>query len=149
MKPTTSIEGFRGQYRFLSNFYPCSISYEGVIYPTVEHAYQAAKSTSMRDKLYIAALVTPGIAKRVGRTLDIRPDWDSIKEDVMKELLIRKFGEMNPFLGSKLLDTRPSILVETNTWGDTYWGVCAGKGDNRLGHLLMDIREFLFLNSLK
>lgn len=135
------IDSFCGEYRFLSNFYPSSIEYKGVKYPTVEHAFQATKSLDLDDRLFIAKLETPGKAKRAGRNLILRKDWEEIKIEVMRELLVLKFKDDS--LANKLKKTEPHELIEGNTWGDKFWGVCNGEGQNWLGKLLMEIREEL------
>ena len=133
-----AIESFSGEYRFLSNFYPSPIVFLTVTFPTVEHAFQAAKATRTSELTGIYLATTPGDAKRAGRTCRKREDWDAIKEHVMAFFLILKFKQ--PELVLKLIQTGRRPLVEGNTWGDTYWGVCNGEGRNRLGILLMQIR---------
>lgn len=133
------IFGFFEGARFLSNFTPVNIRYEGIAYPSVEHAYQAAKTNDIEAKKHIAALATPGHAKRAGRDVELRPDWDEVKYDVMLELQRLKYKD--PELRSRLLETDTLYLEETNTWGDTYWGVCRGVGQNNLGKILMKVRE--------
>lgn len=136
------IDSFSGKYEFLSNFYECpfGISFEGIIYPTVEHAFQAAKTLDFDIRLTIAALVTPGLAKRAGRKVSLRSDWEQVKIDVMQRLCVLKFlGDTG--LRKKLYDTGDAILIEGNTWGDRFWGVCQGTGENHLGKILMDIRK--------
>jgi len=135
------IEGFHGEYEFLSNFVPARVFLSGVSYPTVEHAYQAAKSLDVNERIIIEKARGPGQAKKLGRLIDCRPDWEDVKEEIMRELLIQKFGQ--PHFMELLLATGDAYLEETNWWKDTYWGVCKGKGLNRLGHLLMEIREHL------
>ena len=135
------IESFRGQYRFLSNFWPCDIYYNGYIYNGTEYAYQAAKTTSKEDHEKIVLCRTPGNTKRVIRTLKIRGDWDEVKDQVMLDLLRIKFSK--PGLGKALLLTGDAEIIEGNTWNDTYWGVCKGVGENKLGKLLMQVREEL------
>src|SRR4051794_10492805 len=68
------IDSFQGEYRFLSNFWPAEVVYEGVTYPSVEHAYQAAKTLSIEERKRIASLPTPGEAKKEGQKLIKRPD---------------------------------------------------------------------------
>jgi ribA/ribD-fused uncharacterized protein len=109
-----------------------------VIYPTVEHAYQAAKTSSKAEREQIRLASTPGKAKRMGKTVALRPDWELVKVDTMKFLLDQKFSD--PVLRMMLLDTWLDEIEETNTWGDVFWGVCNGKGENKLGKLLMDLR---------
>lgn len=135
---TNVINSFRGEYAFLSNFASCRIVYEGVVYPTVEHAFQGVKCAQQLDKQMIAGLATPALAKKVGRRVAMRPDWDSIKVGVMKELLTLKFAD--PELRRALLKTGDAVLIEGNTWNDTFWGVCNGRGQNMLGRLLMEVR---------
>lgn len=136
-----TIDRFEGEYEFLSNFATCSIYWGDHYVATVEHAYQAAKATAEGDCLKIIRCKTPGEAKRMGRTIACRPDWDTIKLEVMEILLRRKFTK--PIFRDKLLATGTEELVEGNTWGDTFWGVCRGQGENHLGKLLMKIRSEL------
>lgn len=136
------IDSFRGEYRFLSNFWMVDIvnPEDGLLYPSVEHAYVASKTLDKRLREQIRNIAKPGDVKKIGRMLELRPDWEYIKYRVMHDLLIEKFK--NPELKQKLLDTGSAILIEGNTWGDTYWGVCDGKGENNLGKLLMLVRFF-------
>jgi len=133
------IDRFSGQYRWLSNFWPADVSLDGVVYPTVEHAYQAAKTLDPAERERIRLIPGASAAKRLSHDLDVRDDWGRIRVRVMRELLQQKFS--HPELRQKLLATGKEVLVEGNTWGDTFWGVCAGKGENRLGRLLMEIRD--------
>lgn len=132
------IDSFEGADRFLSNFYPCSVEFDGLVYPSVEHAYQAAKTLDPGVRIDIQCAATAGQAKRLGQTVKLRPNWETMKIGVMKKLLYRKFG-VEPFK-SQLLATYPYRLIEGNTWGDQFWGVCNGRGENHLGRLLMYIR---------
>ncbi len=138
-----SIERFVGPYRWLSNFAWCRVVYDGVRYPSIEHAYQAQKTLDLvaRQK-FRSPHVTPGQAKKLGRTLDLRPDWLEVRVGVMKELLRAKFKD-DPFRMLLLL-TGEARLVEGNAWGDTFWGVDDEKGgENMLGKLLMEVRDEL------
>lgn len=135
---------FSGPYRFLSNFYPAGVflysgGYPPLLMPTVEHAYQAAKTDLQPLREMFQNLKTPGQAKRVGQGLELRPDWDEVKLEVMRGLLQQKFHYVE--LRRQLIETHPFHLQEGNWWGDTFWGVCKGKGHNHLGRLLMEIRE--------
>lgn len=134
-----TISRFDGQYSCLSNFYPSPIQIEERLYATVEHAFQAMKTLDENDKDSICAAATPGIAKRMGRKVKLRSDWEDIKLEVMKNLLFSKFGD--PVLLEKLKLTGNANLIEGNTWGDRFWGVCDGVGENHLGKLLMQIRK--------
>ena len=138
------IEEFQGEYRFLSNFGDCpnGVKFEGIKYPTAEHAYQAAKTNNITDRFGISRLESPGKAKRAGSTVLLRPDWDKIKVHIMRQIVTAKFMQ-NPDLMAKLLSTKDAELIEGNRWGDTFWGVCNGKGENLLGKILMNIRDIL------
>lgn len=138
------ISSFSGEYRFLSNFYPCTILYDGLVYRSTEHAFQAAKTLSKAERADIRAASTPGKAKRLGRRLKLRPGWDRIKDGIMFDLLRQKFENVELMI--KLVDTEDAQLVEGNYWHDNYWGVCFcgecdNSGDNMLGKLLMKVRD--------
>ena len=126
---------------FLSNFYPSPIVLDRITYPTVEHAFQAAKTDDRLERERIAGLPTPGAAKRAGRKVSLRPDWEQVKVGIMVELVRRKFAD--PDLAGKLLATGDEELVEGNTWNDRFWGVCRGTGRNELGKVLMRVRAEL------
>src|SRR3972149_5158612 len=155
---------FRGRYAFLSNFYPCVVHFtcwsfpvslpevvgsglggadhppffHPLFFPSVEHAYQAAKCQRIEDmRAFMHG--APGEAKHLGRYVDRRPDWDQIRVQVMEYLLRQKFSV--PGLTVKLKWTGTMDLVEENDWGDTFWGVYRGIGENQLGRMLMKIRE--------
>lgn len=136
------IDSFTDEYGFLSNFYPCTIRYNGIRFPSVEHAYQAQKTTLPSEQRMIANLQTPAQAKKAGRKVKCRRDWDEVKIGIMKELLVIKFNSHGNLL-AQLFRTGDQQLVEGNWWGDRFWGVCHGKGKNVLGQLLMEVREQL------
>lgn len=140
MDPITS---FTGRYRFLSNFYPAAVVLDGVLYQSVEHAYQAAKTLDHKErKKFQVPLLPPADAKKMGRGVTLRPDWESVKLNIMLVLLRDKFYGTNPgHLTEQLLDTGDAELIEGNWWGDIFWGVCNGIGENHLGKLLMQVRE--------
>lgn len=138
----SSITQFKGRYRFLSNFWNAPVMFDGTLYATLEHAYQAAKTHDAAGRRMISLAQTPGYAKRLGRTVRIRSDWEKAKLGVMEDLVRDKFTR-HPVLGKWLVDTSPRMLIEGNSWGDTYWGVCGGVGENHLGHILMKIRSEL------
>jgi len=114
------IDSFRGEYRFLSNFYPCPIVLEGDLYPSLEHAFQAAKSLDPAEREPVRLCVKPGDAKRAGRKVRKRNDWDDIRVSVMRELLFQKFN--NGPLRQQLLATGDAQLIEGNDWGDVFLG---------------------------
>lgn len=134
------IASFQGENRFLSNFWLTNIEFEGIIYPSVEHAYQAAKTLDITARLTIRAAKTPGDAKRLSKVLKVREDWGQVKLDIMEKLCFQKFI-LNTQLRDKLAATGDAELIEGNAWGDTFWGVCKGEGRNELGKILMKIRD--------
>jgi ribA/ribD-fused uncharacterized protein len=136
------IYGFFNNYRFLSNFHLCSIPYEGLMYPSTEHAFQAAKTLDPKEREFILEASTPGRAKRAGRLITLRPDWEEVKLGIMYEVNMTKYDSY-PELKEMLLATGDEKLVEGNTWGDTFWGQVDGVGKNYLGNILMQIRKEL------
>lgn len=134
------IDFFRGEHSFLSNFHPAKVVFEGLEYPSVEHAYQAAKTLDFKLRAIFALQdMTAAQAKYLGRQIKCRGDWETIKDGVMQSCLSAKFSD--PALRTLLVATGDEELVEGNTWGDTYWGVCNGSGLNKLGKFLMEIRS--------
>ena len=134
------IKEFQGEYRWLSNFWICKIKYDGIVFSSVEAAYQAAKTTDYKSRAIIATLA-PGDAKRSGRQVNIRKDWENAKVGIMKELISQKFSD--PGLRKKLLATGDAELQEGNNWNDVFWGISlkTGKGANTLGKILMQVRS--------
>lgn len=123
----------------------CRVELDGIVYPSAEHAYVAHKTLDLEARHKVAKLSTPALAKKAGRIIPLRPDWDRIKDDIMRRIVFAKF-EQNPLLYRKLLDTGDSILVEGNEHGDRYWGQCpVGDGKNMLGKILMEVRSSPFL----
>lgn len=139
--------GFCGSYAFLSNFYPAPVAYMGQTYASSEAAFQAQKTLSVKEQqqFSIFRLHKPSEAKKRGRRLTLRPDWDAVKIRCMYEICMCKFMQ-NPLLRQKLLDTGDCLLQEENVWGDTFLGTVNGRGENQLGLILMDIREKLKCN---
>jgi ribA/ribD-fused uncharacterized protein len=149
MTAKRAITEFKGTYRFLSNFYPCQIPYEGLCYPSAEHAFAAAKTHDPEMRLKIATSGSPTNAKRLGRSMNLRPDWEAARFTVMAELLRIKFAPGSG-LADRLIATGGAELVEGNTWHDQTWGdchcgrdACSALGDNHLGRELMRVREEL------
>jgi len=139
-----SITSFYGEHRFLSNFFMIPVTLDGVEYPSTEHAFQAAKTLDSKEREKVRKAPTCGKAKRMGRTVTLRADWDQIRLGIMKDLVRQKFSAKTyPDMAEKLLATGEAVLVEGNTWRDTFWGVCDGKGENHLGKILMEVREEL------
>jgi len=140
------IHGFNNKYDFLSNFYACSTEYDGIWYPTSEHAFQAAKTLDQDLRLFIKAAPTPGEAKRRGRSVVLRSDWEQVKDQVMYEIVKNKFK--NPDMRQRLIATINEGydgFCEDNWWHDNYWGNCQCekcqgiKGQNHLGKILMQV----------
>ena len=133
------ISFFDGEYSFLSNFYEHPIEYDGLIYPTNEHAFQAAKVLDIEQREKIRNESSPSRAKFAGRHVKLRNDWEQVKVDIMYEICKKKFEDKD--LRQKLLDTGDKILIEGNTWNDDFWGKCTDNGKNNLGLILMRIRD--------
>lgn len=135
-----NVQEFQGEHRWLSNFWPASVVFDGVRYQSVEHAYQAAKTDPEHRSAFLSCTATE--AKRLGRQVPIRPAWESEKLGVMRMLIEEKFAP-GAGLADKLMATGDGQLIEGNHWGDTFWGVCRGVGRNHLGELLMQQRQVL------
>ena len=131
------IDSFTGRYEFLSNFFM-----QGLPLLSIEHHYQAAKTDSPRWAQAILSAPSPREAKKLGRRCPMRPTWEEEKVMVMRTLLRVKFMPGTP-LARRLKRTRSRYLIEGNWWGDTFWGVCRGEGQNMLGLMLMDVRSEL------
>jgi len=146
------IDSFKGRWVFLSNFYPCEITHQGIRYPSVEHFYVAMKCNNeqMINGIHytvgdfremIASTPSAGLVKKIGQKIIIRSDWDKKKLEFMNWAVREKFKDLN--LSELLLGTEDMQLIETNNWGDTFWGVCNGRGKNHLGKILMKVRDEL------
>lgn len=136
------IASFTADYRFLSNFWPASVQLDGCWYPSVEHAYQAAKTDIESHRKAIRAAATASMAKSMGKYVPLRAGWNDLRLKIMEDLVRQKFTG-NARLAENLMATFPAELIEGNTWGDRFWGVCRGEGDNHLGKILMRIRAEL------
>ena len=135
------IDSFRGKYFFLSNFFEAPVIYDGITYLNNEAAFQAQKTLVNKERLSFAML-NPSQAKKRGRAVSLRPDWEDVKLDIMYNICKAKFTQ-NETLKTKLLKTGDATLIEGNTWGDKIWGQVNGVGENNLGKILMRIREEL------
>lgn len=135
------IYGFTGPYRFLSNFWLVDVQLDGVTYRSTEHAYQAAKTFDLNERSVIQRLSRPADAKKYALGVKLREDWDDVRWEIMFDLSCQKYSQ--PKFSALLIETADMYLEETNTWNDTYWGVCHGKGQNQLGKILMVIRAEL------
>ena len=142
------ITEFDGKYAFLSNFFYAPFVYDGIIYPTNEHFFQAMKTLDQEKRKQIAEAKTPGVAKRMGRQVQLREDWEEVKYTAMRVGVERKF-DAHPGLAEKLIATGDAILIEGNSWHDNTWGSCfcpkcaAIAGKNWLGEILMERRKEL------
>ncbi len=130
---------FRGSFEFLSNLYvsKSQIHINGFVFHNAESAFQSFKCL---DRQHEFEKLSPKDAKRLGRNVLLRDDWDLVKDDVMYDILCHKFKD-NYSLKNALLNTKDSHIIEGNNWGDTYWGICKNIGYNKLGEILMKIRE--------
>lgn len=154
------IDRFKGIYEFMSNFSSYPVLYRGVRYRTSEHAFQAAKAVSQEDHDWVASAASPLSAKHRGgkkgengRTVEIRPDWDEVKDLIMLGIVYLKFAQ-NKGLADKLLATEDADLIEGNNWYDYYWGMVKDEngewqGQNRLGRILMLVRGIIRLQRAK
>lgn len=136
---------FEGPHQFLSNFYELSFMWRGRFAESAEHHFQAAKTDDEEHKWKILHARSPGMAKRLGRKAPLRDDWDETRLSIMESIVRTKF--QNPNLRVALIATGDRELIEGNWWGDTYWGMCKGVGENHLGKILMKVRAELHLDS--
>jgi ribA/ribD-fused uncharacterized protein len=140
------VQAFRGDYNYLSNFWLVDVEYNGVVYPSVEHAYMSAKSDDPQWKSYCANRnISPSDVKKNSTHVRLVNNWNRLKLVVMEECLRSKFNK-EPYR-SKLLTTDNENIQEGNVWNDVFWGVDLtvnpNKGENHLGRLIMKIREEL------
>lgn len=141
------ITSFTGEYRFLSNFWPCDVKLGNIVFPSAEHGYQARKSLVPAVQVSVARLATPGEAKRYGRRIALRPDWEQVKKRTMLLVVLAKFVQ-HPDLAVRLAATEDTYLEEGNAWHDNFWGACGcddhtGEGLNYLGRILMMVRDIV------
>jgi ribA/ribD-fused uncharacterized protein len=148
MNRRDAISRFRGEYNWLSNFFRVDVILDGLTYQSVEHAFQAAKTHDCAERAKLLAIASPVIAKRAGRKVTLRSDWEQVKLDVMLELLRQKFAP-GGVLAKKLLATGEALIEEGTRWGDSFWGKVDGEGANHLGRLLMRVRGELQTSSGK
>lgn len=128
---------FRGKYWFLSNFYPVDVELDGVTYHTAEAAFQAQKCVDPAIRRQFAECKSAKEAKRLGRQMTLRKDWDDIKVSEMRRVIDAKFSNLELAM---MLAAVGGEIVEDNHWHDTFWGRCDGIGENWLGRILMDKR---------
>lgn len=133
-----AITNFHESHRFLSNFYPSPIVIDGMRCATVEHAFQALKTEVVASREWVRSAPTAAEAKKRGRQVEMRADWDAVRVSEMRRCLREKFSDLE--LMAQLQATGDEELIEGNYWHDYFWGVCDGRGKNWLGKLLMEIR---------
>lgn len=145
------IRCFKGKYFYLDNFYPCQVEFEGMLFPSVEHAFQGAKTLDMIERAHFCAYPDPATAKSQGRKVKLRSDWETVKIDIMRQLVYNKFKRQMSYgdgtapvnILQMLLDTGDAYLEEGNLHGDRFWGTVKGEGQNWLGKILMEVRAML------
>lgn len=133
------ISRFEVNYRFLSNFSSYSVIAEGYTHRTLEHAYQSAKTDDLDEKAMVRGTATARLAKKAGQVVTLRTDWEFVRVSIMLDLVRRKF-DVHSAIREQLLATGDARLIEGNTWGDVFWGMCNSKGENWLGRILMHVR---------
>jgi ribA/ribD-fused uncharacterized protein len=138
---------FKDEFSFLSNFHPCNVVVDKMVFPSSEHAFMSFKNNSDEWKKECQRFdLTPGKIKRLARKVELVSCWEDIKIDVMMQVVWFKFFQ-NKDLMEKLLATGNQNLVEGNWWDDKFWGVCLKSnpnvGENHLGRILMNIRNLL------
>ena len=136
------ISEFRGVYSFLSNYFDAPVLYNGLRFKNSEAAFQAQKCPERATEF---CNLSPMSAKRMGRAVPLRSDWNKVRIAIMKAVVLAKF-QQNKKLKRALLATQDAILIEDNTWNDTFWGVCRGRGENNLRKILMEVRNELGSN---
>ncbi|MFA7287276.1 MAG: NADAR family protein [Melioribacteraceae bacterium] len=137
------IKEFQGEYRWLSNFAPCKVKLDGIIYESVEHAYMSAKSDNIEWKAFCQDTKFAGTVKKQSRSIKLIDNWNKEKFNVMRKCLEQKFRQ-EPYK-SKLINTANLAIEEGNNWNDKIWGIClkTGQGQNNLGKMIMEIRSSL------
>lgn len=134
------ITRFRDEHFFLSNFYPCDMNIGGITYKNAEAAFQSMKCKTLEDRKQFSDL-DPKDAKRLGRKIKLKENWENEKVDYMRIVIHKKFSESgSKNLLEKLIKTFPCDLIEENDWNDSFWGVCNKKGKNVLGKILEEER---------
>lgn len=135
------VKSFRDEYMFLSNFFLTEVQFEGLTYKNSEAAFQSAKTLDMGKRKQFQSM-NPLQAKRAGKKVELREDWEEVKNQIMYQICKDKF-ERNFVIRDKLIELEGVELIEGNNYGDTYWGVSDGIGENHLGKILMRVRDEL------
>lgn len=131
------------EYGCFSNFSTHEIDLDGYLWKTSEHYFQAQKFIDKDNFDRVKNALTPGKAKFIGKTTNaLRPDWEDIKDDIMKRVVLAKFTQHKD-IRDVLLSTGDEEIVEDSPT-DYYWGIGAnGSGKNMLGKILMAVRDIL------
>lgn len=134
-----TINRFIGEHYFLSNFFPSTLSMNGKLYPSAEHAYQSQKTKDPVLQEMIRKSIDPMMAKKLGRLIELEPDWNDLRIPLMKKIIKEKFT--NPLLRELLKSTNNAKLIHDNKFGDKFWGIYRGAGENMLGLILEEVRD--------
>ena len=136
------------KYGCFSNFYPCTVEFNGLTFKSSEAAWQAQKTLSDEERKTFCNM-NQSESKRAGRHVQLRPDWEEIKYQLMIQVCLAKFSQ-HPDLGKILLSTGDEELIENTTgWHDNIWGNCECPkcknkvGKNLLGKAIMEVRSQL------
>lgn len=140
MTKANHIKSFDAKYRWLSNFFLTETKVCGIIFPSSENAYQALKVKDLSTREYIATL-SPSEAKRFSKTIKVRKNWDTLRVKAMWKVTVAKYSQ-NQELTKNLLQLSGFLIEEGNSWNDTFWGICDGKGKNMLGQIIMAYRDY-------
>ena len=137
------INNFGYPYKFLSNYYESRVKYDGIVYLSSEAAFHAQKTFNLDDKLHFTQL-SPPESKFKAKNMQIREDWDRVKDAIMYSVVYNKFKQRKD-IRDKLIATGDAILIGGNPYNDKYWGVSNndGNGLNKLGLILERVREEL------
>ena len=149
--PPTEIRFYRASerpYGAMSNLFRRPIKFEGEVFATSEHAYQAGKARKPEVKKWLMNAPSPALLAMAAHGLyywDVAPGWSRNKFDRMRQVLRAKFTQHGD-LRALLLSTGDARLIETATVDNEVnrlWGEVNGEGRNMLGVLLMDLRDQL------
>lgn len=137
-----TIKTFEDSYKQFSNFYIRDVIYKNILYKTREHAFQCQKATNQKDFEYVYHSKDPYRAKQRANHIKCEPNWKNIRVKIMHEIVLSYF-QQHKDAKNLLLSTGTEEIQEGNTWGDKFWGVVDGEGENWLGQILMDVRIIL------
>lgn len=136
----TAINGLFEAHRPLSNFHIENFRWGGELWTNSEAAYMSCKTTLLPDPSF--TFMTPREAKAAGRLVPLHPDWEAHKKSIMLQILLAKFQQC-PEARQVLIGTGRKVIIESNWWNDSFWGIHQGEGLNTLGKALMLVREWV------